>query len=55
MAVLLLSVLASARALVAFFDDQGRGECLGPAPDLPEAEQQALVQARIAFASQPWL
>lgn len=55
MPMLLLSVLVLARSFVAFFDDQGRGECLGPAPDLPQEEQHALVQARMAFASQPWL
>ena len=55
MAMLLLSVLSLARSFAALFDDQGTGDCLGPAPDLPQSEQQALIRARIAFASQPWL
>jgi hypothetical protein len=49
------SALRFAQAFVNFFDDQGSGECLGPGEELPEDEQQALVQARLAFASQPWL
>lgn len=53
--MLYLSFLGVIRFCLQLFEDSGCGDYLGPAPLLPAAEQDALIQARLAFASQPWL
>lgn len=55
MAAMLLGLITALAHWLHGLEHSVEGEFLGPAPHLSKLEADALLAARLAFASQPWL